>query len=490
MKRTILFWFFLVMGISSTMSQIIPNQDYVNLDTIEASRCESYYYTAWYDQCPGYSVDSNLFYMNILTANSPFSVAIKAYCPQPLIVKGLSALVLRSYEDLGSPGGTPPDLSYNPYRNTEFLRLYQTSSWNPADRILLDSAQWDNVIPKFMKLPQSSYAIGSGDTTKYMYCYAFDSYFKNPVRVDSMFFIEGTCNSNDHAGGSAISTYVPTYYVCISPRFTGEYGCPPTPGEALYGVLDENWMVDSGYHSLQTLPFMLIIDYYRIDVESGDSTMGMVSGGGRLPEGWHDSIFAMPFEGYRFYRWDDGNRNPYRNVISMQDTSYTAYFCAEGNCYVEVGVNNEEWGTVTGGGIHPEGIRVTLTAIPADSNYEFISWADGNTDNPRIVVLTNDTMFSAIFACVDSNDTVAIRMPEYYGHYVSVSPNPAMGSAEVLSSFGLSRVEVFNAAGRKVMDRKTEGLKATLDVSKLPSGAYLLRIHTPQGMTTKKLVVR
>ena len=87
-------------------------------------------------------------------------------------------------------------------------------------------------------------------------------------------------------------------------------------------------------------------------------------------------------------------------------------------------------------------------------------------------------------------DTVAIRMPEYFGRYVSVSPNPATGSAEVLSSFGLSRVEVFNAAGRKVMDLKAEGLKPTLDVSKLPSGAYLLRIHTPQGMTTKKLVVR
>ena len=91
---------------------------------------------------------------------------------------------------------------------------------------------------------------------------------------------------------------------------------------------------------------------------------------------------------------------------------------------------------------------------------------------------------------VDPGDTVAIRMPEYFGRYVSVSPNPATGSAEVLSSFGMSRVEVFNAAGRKVMDLKAEGLKATLDVSKLPSGAYLLRIHTPQGMTTKKLVVR
>ncbi len=108
------------------------------------------------------------------------------------------------------------------------------------------------------------------------------------------------------------------------------------------------------------------------------------------------------------------------------------------------------------------------------------------TPNPNIDTTHSDT------SIVDTThvDTVAIRMPEYYGRYVSVSPNPATGSAEVLSSFGVSRVEVFNAAGRKMMDLKAEGLKATLDVSKLPSGAYLLRIHTPQGVTTKKLVVR
>ncbi|MBR0169237.1 MAG: T9SS type A sorting domain-containing protein, partial [Bacteroidales bacterium] len=87
-------------------------------------------------------------------------------------------------------------------------------------------------------------------------------------------------------------------------------------------------------------------------------------------------------------------------------------------------------------------------------------------------------------------DTVAINTVRLLERYVSVMPNPATERVQVLSSFGLSRVEVFNAAGRKVMDLKAEGMKATLDVSKLPSGAYLLRIHTPQGVTTKKLVVR
>ena len=102
------------------------------------------------------------------------------------------------------------------------------------------------------------------------------------------------------------------------------------------------------------------------------------------------------------------------------------------------------------------------------------------------------TKYLFIFPIIAPPDTttVGVEKPDMVYRYTSVQPNPATERVEVLSSFGVSRVEVFNAAGRKVMDLKAEGLKATLDVSKLPSGAYLLRIHTPQGMTTKKLVVR
>ena len=102
------------------------------------------------------------------------------------------------------------------------------------------------------------------------------------------------------------------------------------------------------------------------------------------------------------------------------------------------------------------------------------------------------TKYLFIFPIIAPPDTttVGVEKPDMVYRYTSVQPNPATERVEVLSSFGLSRVEVFNAAGRKMMDLKAEGLKATLDVSKLPSGAYLLRIHTPQGMTTKKLVVR
>ena len=88
----------------------------------------------------------------------------------------------------------------------------------------------------------------------------------------------------------------------------------------------------------------------------------------------------------------------------------------------------------------------------------------------------------------DSTDTVSIYAPGAIEGCVSVLPDPVHNHAEVLSSFGVSRVEVYSAAGLKAMDVKAEGFKATLDVSKLPSGTYLLRIHTQQGVVTKKLV--
>ena len=86
-------------------------------------------------------------------------------------------------------------------------------------------------------------------------------------------------------------------------------------------------------------------------------------------------------------------------------------------------------------------------------------------------------------------DTVGIAM-RLLERYVGLQPNPATERVQVLSSFGLQRIEVYNAAGVKVDERKAAGYSATLDVSALPAGPYLVRIATPRGTVTKKLVVR
>lgn len=73
-----------------------------------------------------------------------------------------------------------------------------------------------------------------------------------------------------------------------------------------------------------------------------------------------------------------------------------------------------------------------------------------------------------------------------------VKPNPAAETVKVVSSIGMNHLEVFNIAGTQVLNRKiTSGeLSYTIDVSLWPIGTYIIHIHTPHGVVTKKLVVR
>ena len=63
---------------------------------------------------------------------------------------------------------------------------------------------------------------------------------------------------------------------------------------------------------------------------------------------------------------------------------------------IEVATNNDEYGTVSGGGTYDAGSEITLTATP-NENCHFVSWNDGNTDNPRTFIVTGDSTFVATF---------------------------------------------------------------------------------------------
>ena len=87
-------------------------------------------------------------------------------------------------------------------------------------------------------------------------------------------------------------------------------------------------------------------------------------------------------------------------------------------------------------------------------------------------------------------DTTAVGQVDLVSRYVTVSPNPATDRVQVLSSFGLTHLEAYDADGRRVAEREASGLEATLDVTAWPRGTYLLRITTPVGTVTKKLLVQ
>jgi hypothetical protein len=90
----------------------------------------------------------------------------------------------------------------------------------------------------------------------------------------------------------------------------------------------------------------------------------------------------------------------------------------------------------------------------------------------------------------DDTTGVGICTNDLIYRYTAVQPNPATDKVRVTSSFGLTRIEAYDLRGRLLFETPASGLKADLDVSSWPRGTYLLRILTPAGPTTKKLLIQ
>ena len=69
---------------------------------------------------------------------------------------------------------------------------------------------------------------------------------------------------------------------------------------------------------------------YTVTVVSDDLAMGSVSEGGDVEEGDSFTISATANEGYHFTHWSDGDINATRTVTVTSDTTFTAYFEADG----------------------------------------------------------------------------------------------------------------------------------------------------------------
>ncbi|MBO7495050.1 MAG: leucine-rich repeat domain-containing protein [Salinivirgaceae bacterium] len=117
----------------------------------------------------------------------------------------------------------------------------------------------------------------------------------------------------------------------------------------------------------------------------------------KLDKGTEMQLKATAATGYRFVKWSDGNTDNPRKIVVNGDATYTAEFT---NVYtIRVAAEN---GTITGAGEVAFGSTVTLTAT-ANEGYHFKGWSDGNTDNPRTVIVNADMLpyinspFTALF---------------------------------------------------------------------------------------------
>jgi hypothetical protein len=86
---------------------------------------------------------------------------------------------------------------------------------------------------------------------------------------------------------------------------------------------------------------------------------------------------------------------------------------------------------------------------------------------------------------------VGIQPNDLIYRYTNVAPNPARNSVRITSSFGISRIEAYDLRGRRIYESpQLSTFSFPLSTIDWPRGTYLLRITTPAGPTTKKLLIQ
>ena len=192
-------------------------------------------------------------------------------------------------------------------------------------------------------------------------------------------------------------------------------------------------------------------------------------------------LTATANEGYNFLTWSDGNMENPRTVTITSDTAFMAIFTeAVSTPTITLTVNNEAMGSAS---YTMDGNTAVLTAT-ANEGYSFLTWSDGNMENPRTVTITSDTAFMAIFTASSSSSLQEVNAREF-----ALYPNPAKSFVtlefEALKENTL--LQILDLNGRKVrtFDLKAGQETLRIEIGNLPEGVYTVML----GNTAKKLIV-
>lgn len=137
---------------------------------------------------------------------------------------------------------------------------------------------------------------------------------------------------------------------------------------------------------------------YSVTVATNPIEGGTVSGGGTYEHGSTATLIATPNTGYDFKQWSDGDADNPRTVTVSANAIYTAEFDIKQ--YSISTISNPTYGgTTIGGGTYNYGTTLQISATP-EIGYKFTKWEDGNQDNPRTILITENSegaVYTAVF---------------------------------------------------------------------------------------------
>ena len=164
------------------------------------------------------------------------------------------------------------------------------------------------------------------------------------------------------------------------------------------------------------------------------------------------------------------------------------------NCQLNVSTQNEQDGTVSGGGSYQMGSVVTIEAFPAACR-RFAGWSDGSLANPRQVSVMGDTSFVALFDTIFYHKTQALRDCDSLTwidgntYYTSVTgPSVTLASVEGCDSVVTLRL-VLGHSSSDTVEVDTVGAYDWDGENYTESGVYAHLHHTPEGCDSVLVLV-
>ena len=218
---------------------------------------------------------------------------------------------------------------------------------------------------------------------------------------------------------------------------------------------------------------------FELSVSANDEAYGRVEVENHSCES--KTLTAIANDGYEFTGWNDGNTENPRTVTVTSDTAFVAIFTeAVSTPTITVTVNDATMGSAS---YTMDGNTAILTAT-ANEGYRFLTWNDGNMENPRTVTITSDTTFTAIFTASGSSSLQEVNAREF-----ALYPNPAKSFVtlefEALEENTLLQILDINGRRVRTFDLKAGQETLRIYLGDLPKGVYTIML----GNMTKKLIV-
>ena len=232
---------------------------------------------------------------------------------------------------------------------------------------------------------------------------------------------------------------------------------------------------------------------YTITARSANANMGIAYGSGNYAANSTIEIAALPNYGYHFVRWNDGETSNPRKITVTNNKTFTAEFKVN-NYELMAAANEQKMGKVTGAATYEYLSRPQIKAT-ANNGYHFTGWSDGETANPREVLVYSDTTIVALFEAdaLTPEEAVAQTIDNIMGHiHAIITDDDEMAVNEVnIYAYGnkiivenaTNEIRVYDAMGKLICRDTINRVRTEITINN--TGVYIVKT----GNVVKRVMV-